>query len=320
MVFVCVPCLRPVHDGAKPRNIQSRFLPNHFHDGFRKLSKVKPFIVPLCGYCAFHEIRDGRTEPQYFIFCTCEKICGLLLRESTQSLIRLRTCSGGGFFIFWNRVQFVRNNGLMLRRIGTGDFRLGIDVLFVRLHGIAVNCGIAVDQHIIQNQFQTLCRRNVLLPMIVNQELRRIHDLGTGKTSFIHGRAELRSLCNLLNGALALHGVLRPTDCRGVEGCLRIIQQILCRLLEIGVKYRVVKLERIDAGLPDAVHVPIVNVLLRLRDIGFSRPVNFTACIGHTVKLLLRERVLTNALVPSQNRLNGFFAVCCCSLFLLAGV
>ena len=85
--------------------------------------------------------------------------------------------------------------GLGLRRRGgAGNAFLGVDIGFVRCHGLAIHGSVALRKHIVENELHRLGGCYILLSLVVNDALCRVNNLVSRKPGFIHSRPQ-RSGC-----------------------------------------------------------------------------------------------------------------------------
>ena len=181
----------------------------------------------------------------------------------------------------------------------------GGDIFLVGRHGVSVGIRVSVGEHIVQDQFQLLGRRVVLLPVVGNQIINGLVNLCIGQISVV------QRLGNRLSNRPLGSGVandISPTGGIGVQnretlssgGRSQVIFQGAGSFSIVGPQLRVVILERIYLPVPCVLPCALLD-----RDLDALAALRGSFCGRLHIHLLLRLCALRRLSAAIRRRTGG---------------
>ena len=144
------------------------------------------------------------------------------------------------------------------------------NVCFVWRNGFTVHSGIPICQHPVKNQLDRFGRHHVFLPLVVDDPLRSVNNLISGKPGFVHRFPQKSGRLSALIDFVALHPTFITAGHRELERKIGVGNQGFCCLLHVGLQLWVIVLKRIDAAVSHRLLIPLVNVLGRVHLVQIS--------------------------------------------------
>ena len=202
-----------------------------------------------------------------------------------------------------------------LAHVRAGDGLLCCNVCFVRRDALSVDISIAVCQHVVQQQLHALRRREVFLPVVMDDRVKRAVDLVVAHALVIQQPCD--ALAHAALGAdvfVVARLAARPADeLAALLGEAHLLLQDCRRVRVIAVQLGVVELEGVHAPLAHARAVAPVDVLILIHAIDILFRVHGHRAVFQPIFNLLR--VLLVAVLKKIHalaRVQGVrFALCC---------